>query len=167
MSYEAFLNENFLLPLKVTRNWMIVKNYLYNVDLQWLNSLDDDEKFDVIDAYFYTNIFYASSEVDVKSVRYKLILDVYIIPIIENDIYLDFEYELTVNLINLNKKNESLDTIEFEVKKISNLSKIIDKFMFHVSLDLVNHIESNDFKISIALEGIVNSLNLGEKIIKV
>ncbi|WP_288499070.1 hypothetical protein [uncultured Acinetobacter sp.] len=167
MSYEAFLNENFLLPLKVTRNWMIVKNYLYNVDLQWLNSLDDDEKFDVIDAYFYTNIFYASSEVDVKSVRYKLILDVYIIPIIENDIYLDFEYELTVNLINLNKKNESLDTIEFEVKKISNLSKIIDKFMSHVSLDLVNNIESNDFKISIALEGIVNSLNLCEKIIRV
>lgn len=167
MSYEAFLNENFLLPLKVTRNWMIVKNYLYNVDLQWLNSLDDDEKFDVIDAYFYTNIFYASSEVDVKSVRYKLILDVYIIPIIENDIYLDFEYELTVNLINLNKKNESLDTIEFEVKKISNLSKIIDKFMSHVSLYLVNHIESNDFKISIALEGIVNSLNLCEKIIRV
>lgn len=40
MSYEAFLNENFLLPLKVTRNWMIVKNYLYNVDLQWLNSLN-------------------------------------------------------------------------------------------------------------------------------
>ncbi|MDA3440369.1 hypothetical protein MJ046_08445 [Acinetobacter bereziniae] len=167
MSYEAFLNENFLLPLKVTRNWMIVKNYLYNVDLQWLNSLDDDEKFDVIDAYFYTNIFYASSEVDVKSVRYKLILDVYIIPIIENDIYLDFEYELTVNLINLNKKNESLDTIEFEVKKISNLSKIIDKFMSHVSLDLVNNIESKDFKISIALEGIVNSLNLCEKIIRV
>jgi hypothetical protein len=39
--------------------------------------------------------------------------------------------------------------------------------MSHVSLDLVNHIESNDFKISIAVEGIVNSLNLGEKIIKV
>lgn len=106
MSYESFLNENYLLSLKVTRNWTIVKNYLYNIDLQWLNSLDDDEKFDVIDAYFYTNIFYASSEVDVKSVRYKLILDVYIIPIIENDIYLDFEYELTVNLINLNKKKK-------------------------------------------------------------
>lgn len=39
--------------------------------------------------------------------------------------------------------------------------------MSHVSLGLVNHIESNDFKISIALEGIVNSLNLGKKIIKV
>ena len=150
MSYESFLNENYLLSLKVTRNWTIVKNYLYNIDLQWLNSLDDDEKFDVIDAYFYTNIFYASSEVDVKSVRYKLILDVYIIPIIENDIYLDFEYELTVNLINLNKKNESLDTIEFEVKKISNLLKLIDKTMSYVSLDLINNIESNDFKIGLS-----------------
>ena len=123
-------------------------------------------KFDVIDAYFYTNIFYASSEVDVKSVRYKLILDVYIIPIIENDIYLDFEYELTVNLINLNKKNESLDTIEFEVKKISNLLKLIDKTMSYVSLDLINNIESNDFKIGLVLENIVNSLNLGRKIIR-
>ncbi|WP_336951953.1 MULTISPECIES: hypothetical protein [unclassified Acinetobacter] len=166
MSYESFLNENYLLSLKVTRNWTIVKNYLYNIDLQWLNSLDDDEKFDVIDAYFYTNIFYASSEVDVKSVRYKLILDVYIIPIIENDIYLDFEYELTVNLINLNKKNESLDTIEFEVKKISNLLKLIDKTMSYVSLDLINNIESNDFKIGLVLENIVNSLNLGRKIIR-
>ena len=44
MSYESFLNENYLLSLKVTRNWTIVKNYLYNIDLQWLNSLDDDEK---------------------------------------------------------------------------------------------------------------------------
>lgn len=53
------------------------------------------------------------------------------------------------------------------MKKISNLSRIIDKFMSHVSLDLVDHIESNDFKISIALEGIVNSLNLCEKIIRI
>ncbi|NHB58281.1 hypothetical protein G9F32_09645 [Acinetobacter sp. 194] len=166
MSYESLLNENFLVPLKVTRNWMIVKNHLYNVDLQWLNSLDNDEKFDVVDAYFYTNIFYAVNEVKVKNIKYKLILDVYILPKIENDIYVDFEYELAVNLINLNKKNDSLDMIEFKVKKIDNLSKMIDKFMSYVSLDLINHIENNDFKISIALEKIVNSQNLGEKIIR-
>lgn len=166
MSYEVFLNENFLLPLKVTRNWMIVKNYLYNVDLQWLNSLNEDERFDVIDAYFYTNIFYASNSIELKSITYRLILDVYIIPIIENDIYVNFQYELTVNLINLNKKSESLDFVEFELKKISDLLKLIDKTMSYVSLDLINNIESNDFKIGLVLENIVNSLNLGRKIIR-
>ncbi len=93
-------------------------------------------------------------------------MDVYIIPIIENDIYVNFQYELTVNLINLNKKSESLDFVEFELKKISDLLKLIDKTMSYVSLDLINNIESNDFKIGLVLENIVNSLNLGRKIIR-
>ncbi len=46
---------------------MIVKNHLYNVDLKWLNSLEEDEKFDVIDAYFYKNIFYALYEIELNS----------------------------------------------------------------------------------------------------
>lgn len=38
--------------------------------------------------------------------------------------------------------------------------------MSYVSLDLINNIESNDFKIGLVLENIVNSLNLGRKIIR-
>ncbi|MEJ5138242.1 MULTISPECIES: hypothetical protein [Acinetobacter] len=79
---------------------------------------------------------------------------------------MNFQYELTVNLINLNKKSESLDFVEFELKKISDLLKLIDKTMSYVSLDLINNIESNDFKIGLVLENIVNSLNLGRKIIR-
>ncbi|MFI8147051.1 hypothetical protein ACH8JV_19390, partial [Acinetobacter sp. ABJ_C5_2] len=86
MSYETFLNENFMLPIKASRNWLIVKNFLYNVDFTWLNSLDESDKFDVIDAYFYTNIFYVVNEVEIQAVKYKTTLDVYIIPKVENDI---------------------------------------------------------------------------------
>lgn len=50
MSFKDYLNESFFMPYKVKRNWMIVKNHLYNVDLKQLNSLEEDEKFDVIDA---------------------------------------------------------------------------------------------------------------------
>lgn len=67
MSFKDYLNESFLMSFKVKRNWMIVKNYLYNVDLKWLNSLEEDEKFDVIDAYFYKNIFYALYEIKLNS----------------------------------------------------------------------------------------------------
>ena len=55
------------MSFKVKINWMIVKNHLYNVDLKWLNSLEEDEKFDVIDAYFYKNIFYALYEIELNS----------------------------------------------------------------------------------------------------
>ncbi|MCS4298064.1 hypothetical protein FHR28_000744 [Acinetobacter sp. BIGb0196] len=34
MSFKDYLNESFFMPYKVKRNWMIVKNHLYNVDLK-------------------------------------------------------------------------------------------------------------------------------------
>lgn len=164
MSYESFLNENFLLPIKATRNWLIVKNYLYNVDLKWLNSLDENDKFDVVDAYFYANIFYAANETEIKSVKYKIILDVYIIPKIENDVYVGFEYELSINLANSSEKNKILDFIEFEVENIFNLLELINIFLPFLSLNLNEIIQNETYQVSNFLEDLVRKSNLGKNI---
>ena len=62
--------------------------------------------------------------------------------------YVGFEYEVTVNLVNMNKKNISLDIVEFEVKRIGDLIKLMNIFSPFTSLDLNKYIDNKILKIS-------------------
>ncbi|MCS4298063.1 MULTISPECIES: hypothetical protein [Acinetobacter] len=77
-----------------------------------------------------------------------------------------FEYEVTVNLVNMNKKNISLDIVEFEVKRIGDLIKLMNIFSPFTSLDLNKYIDNKILKISYDLEVMVNEFNLGNKVLR-
>ena len=80
--------------------------------------------------------------------------------------YVGFEYEVTVNLVNMNKKNISLDVVEFEVKRIGDLIKLMNIFSPFTSLDLNKYIDNKILKISYDLEVMVNEFNLGNKVLR-
>jgi hypothetical protein len=80
--------------------------------------------------------------------------------------YVGFEYEVTVNLVNMNKKNISLDIVEFEVKRIGDLIKLMNIFSPFTSLDLNKYIDNKILKISYDLEVMVNEFNLGNKVLR-
>ncbi|WP_336951947.1 MULTISPECIES: hypothetical protein [unclassified Acinetobacter] len=98
--------------------------------------------------------------------KYKLILDIYIYPKIESDMYIGFEYEVTVNLVNMNENNINLDIVEFEAKGISDLIKLMNIFLPYISLNLNKYIENKSLKISCDLEVMVNEFNLGNKVLR-
>ncbi|WP_327857570.1 hypothetical protein [Acinetobacter guillouiae] len=77
-----------------------------------------------------------------------------------------FEYAVTVNLVNMNKKNISLDIVEFEVKRIGDLIKLMNIFSPFTSLDLNKYIDNKILKISYDLEVMVNEFNLGNKVLR-
>lgn len=80
--------------------------------------------------------------------------------------YVGFEYAVTVNLVNMNKKNISLDIVEFEVKRIGDLIKLMNIFSPFTSLDLNKYIDNKILKISYDLEVMVNEFNLGNKVLR-
>lgn len=80
--------------------------------------------------------------------------------------YVGFEYEVTVNLVNMNKKNISLDIVEFEVKRIGDLIKLMNIFSPFTSLDLNKYIDNKILKNSYDLEVMVNEFNLGNKVLR-
>lgn len=57
---EYFLNKELLLPLKVPLSWFISKNYLYDVNCNWLNQLNEDDKFKMSEIYLYKIFFMLS-----------------------------------------------------------------------------------------------------------
>ncbi|MDC4780029.1 hypothetical protein NQ848_19025, partial [Acinetobacter baumannii] len=91
---EYFLNKEFLLPLKIPSSWFISKSYLYDVNCNWLNQLNEDNKFKMSEIYLYKNIFYAKLERKINNSIYNFVIDVSVYPEIENDEYKKFEYEI-------------------------------------------------------------------------
>ena len=71
---EFFLNSQQLVPLKILSNWLVVKNYLYNINLDWLNNLNEDDKFQMSEIYLYKNIFYAKFDRKINNLAYSLLL---------------------------------------------------------------------------------------------
>lgn len=161
---QRYLNEHFLVALKPTHNWFFVKNNLFKVDLNWLNSLDEDKKFNVVEVYFYTNIFYASYECEYRSKKYKLVIDVYIKPKLLGETYVGFEYELGFNLFKMEKKTKILESIEFLVKQIDDVVTIMNHIFLAASLDLEENIQNNTLQIAKKLESFVGQHQLGEVI---
>lgn len=80
--------------------------------------------------------------------------------------YIGFEYEVTVNLVNMNENNINLDIVEFEAKGIIDLIKLMNIFSPFTSLDLNKYIDNKILKISYDLEVMVNEFNLGNKVLR-
>ncbi len=95
---EYFLDKELLLPLKVPSNWYISKNYLYQVSCNWLNQLNDEDKFKMSEIFLYKNIFYAKLERIINNLTYSFVIDISIYPEIEEGLYPKAQYEIGVGL---------------------------------------------------------------------
>ena len=103
---EYFLNKELLLPLKIPSIWLISKNYLYDVNCNWLNQLNGDDKFKMSEIYLYKNIFYANLERNINNSIYNFVINFLVYPEIGNDEYKKFEYEIGLGLYKVAKKNK-------------------------------------------------------------
>lgn len=121
---EFFLNSQQLVPLKILSNWLVVKNYLYNINLDWLNNLNEDDKFQMSEIYLYKNIFYAKFDRKINNLAYSFVVDISIYPEVDGETYKSFEYELGLGLYEVSKKNRLV------VMKTYTLNNILDVAFF-------------------------------------
>ncbi|MFW1842779.1 hypothetical protein ACG9YY_07440 [Acinetobacter pittii] len=147
---EYFLDKELLLSLKVPSNWYISKNYLYDISCNWLNQLNDENKFKMSEIYLYKNIFYAKLERVINSLTYSFVVDVSIYPEIEEDLYAKFEYEIELGLYEISKKNRLIfmrNYIFYNVIDVCDFLNIILIDIYHnlgVSISEIDIFENID-----------------------
>lgn len=138
---EYFLNKELLLPLKIPSIWLISKNYLYDVNCNWLNQLNGDDKFKMSEIYLYKNIFYANLERNINNSIYNFVINFLVYPEIENDEYKKFEYEIGLGLYEVAKKNKLIfmrNCSFYNILDVRDLLNLILIDVYHKLDELIN-----------------------------
>lgn len=71
---ENLFYKQQLIELQVPSRWIISKNNLIKIDLQWLNNLEKEKKFNVREVYLSGNVFSAKFLMDYDFENYNFIL---------------------------------------------------------------------------------------------
>lgn len=130
MNIDYFLFQNLLLPIKLPSGWCLSKNYLFDFNLEWLNSLNDEDKFKVSEVYLYEDIYISKIIMN----GYLSLVSVSVYPETKNGIYNKISYEISISIYG--KNNKLLKYFEYP---ISNIYKII-KAIEIISLDIYYYI---------------------------
>lgn len=141
---EYFLDKELLLPLKVPSNWYISKNYLYQVSCNWLNQLNDEDKFKMSEIYLYKNIFYAKLERIINNLTYSFVVDISVYPEIEDGLYTKFEYEIGLGLYEISKKNKLIFMRGFSFYNVVDVCEFLNIILIDVYHNLGESISEID-----------------------
>ncbi|GLG82383.1 hypothetical protein [Acinetobacter calcoaceticus] len=141
---EYFLDKELLLPLKVPSNWYVSKNYLYQVSCNWLNQLNDEDKFKMSEIYLYKNIFYAKLERIINNLTYSFVVDVSIYPEVEEGLYTKFEYEIGLGIYEISKKNKLVFMRNFNFCNIVDVWEFLNIILIDVYHNLGKSISEID-----------------------
>ena len=49
------------MPVRLPSSWCIPKNYLFNFDVNWINGLNDSDKFKISEVYLYDDVYMSQS----------------------------------------------------------------------------------------------------------
>lgn len=141
---EYFLDKELLLPLKVPSNWYVSKNYLYQVSCNWLNQLNDEDKFKMSEIYLYKNIFYAKLERIINNLTYSFVVDVSVYPEVEEGLYTKFEYEIGLGIYEISKKNKLVFMRNFNFCNIVDVWEFLNIILIDVYHNLGKSISEID-----------------------
>lgn len=141
---EYFLNKELLLPLKVPSNWYISKNYLYQVSCNWLNQLNDEDKFKMSEIFLYKNIFYANLKRIINNLTYSFVVDISVYPEIKEGLYTKFEYEIGLALYEISKKNKLIFMRNCSFYNILDICEFLNIILIDIYHNLGDSISEND-----------------------
>ncbi|MCU4430754.1 hypothetical protein KTI56_02735 [Acinetobacter pittii] len=141
---EYFLNKELLLPLKVPSNWYISKNYLYQVSCNWLNQLNDEDKFKMSEIFLYKNIFYANLKRIINNLTYSFVVDISVYPEIKEGLYTKFEYEIGLGLYEISKKNKLIFMRNCSFYNILDICEFLNIILIDIYHNLGDSISEND-----------------------
>lgn len=155
-SLQTLINENRLISLTVPYGWLMLKNNLFDVDLNWLNELEhknDDDYFRLMEFYFRHNVFNAYFNLVNNGIisKYEDInLYVHSCPIMENDkiIRLEYDVDLSINKKHTRKGDVSLICVNGCGKRFlifDDVKNTLNRLMIMVSFDVENVLTNNDF----------------------
>lgn len=141
---EYFLDKELLLPLKVPSNWYISRNYLYQVSCNWLNQLNNEDKFKMSEIFLYKNIFYAKLERIINNLTYSFVVDISVYPEIEEGLYVKFEYEIELGLYEISRKNRLIFTRNYIFYNVMVVCDFLDIILIDIYHNLGESISEND-----------------------
>lgn len=155
-SLQTLLNENRLMSLTVPYGWLMIKNNLFDVDLDWLNELEhtnDDDYFVLMEFYFKYNVFNAYFNLANNGIisKYEGInVYVYSYTIMENDkiIRLEYDVDLSINEKRTRKGNVDLISVHSYGKRFltfDDVKNALNRLMIMVSFDIEKMLTNNDF----------------------
>lgn len=155
-SLQTLLNENRLMSLTVPYGWLMIKNNLFDVDLDWLNELEhtnDDDYFVLMEFYFKYNVFnayfnFVNNGIISKYEGINLYVSSY--PIMENGkiIRLEYDVDLSINKKRTRKGNVALICVNGYGKRFltfDDVKNALNRLMIIVSFDIEKMLENNDF----------------------
>ena len=126
---EYILNKK-LEPLRVPSGWTIGKNNLFNIDIDWLNNLDNDLRFQVENSFIYDDVFYAKCEID----NAIAIVYIYVIKDYLGEKLNNLDYELEV-LIYRRKKQELLFEFKSEPLTLLDICRKFEAIALNIYLN--------------------------------
>lgn len=153
---QTLINENRLISLTVPYGWLMIKNNLFDVDLNWLNELgykNDDDYFMLMECYFKYNVFnayfnFANHQILSKYEGVNLYVSSY--PIMKNDkiTHLEYEIDLVIGKKRTRKGDISSICIGSYGKRFltfDDVKNTLNRLMIMVSFEIEQMIENNDF----------------------
>ena len=136
---EYDLNKK-LEPLRVPSGWTIGKNNLFNIDIDWLNNLDNDLRFQVENSFIYDDVFYAKCEID----NAIAIVYIYVIKYYLGDKLNNLDYELEV-LIYRRKKQKLLFEFKSEPLTLLDICRKFEAIALNIYLNFNEEIDNSIF----------------------
>lgn len=136
MNIDYFLLKNLLMPVRLPSSWCIPKNYLFNFDVNWINGLNDSDKFKISEVYLYDDIYMSQSNIG----NYLSSVYAPVYPEIIDGKYNNINYKICIQICNKNKK--LLKYFEHPISDIFNLIKAIEI----ISLDIYYYIGEGDME---------------------
>lgn len=136
---EYDLNKK-LEPLRVPSGWTIGKNNLFNIDIDWLNNLDNDLRFQVENSFIYDDVFYAKCEID----NAIAIVYIYVIKDYLGDKLNNLDYELEV-LIYRRKKQKLLFEFKSEPLALLDICRKFEAIALNIYLNFNEEIDNSIF----------------------
>lgn len=136
MNIDYFLLKNLLMPVRLPSSWCISKNYLFNFDVNWINGLNNSDKFKISEVYLYDDVYMSQSNIG----NYLSSVYAPVYPEIIDGKYNNINYKICIQICNKNKK--LLKYFEYPISDVFNLVKAIEI----ISLDIYYYIGEGDME---------------------
>lgn len=134
MNIDYFLLKNLLMPVRLPSSWCISKNYLFNFDVNWINGLNDSDKFKISEVYLYDDVYMSQSNIG----NYLSSVYAPVYPEIIDGKYNNINYKICIQICN----KKLLKHFEHSISDVFNLIKAIDI----ISLDIYYYIGEGDME---------------------
>lgn len=153
--YQQLISENRLVSLAVPHGWLMLKNNLFNVDLDWLNELkhsDYDEYFMLMEFSFSYNIFnnyfaMSNGEYGAKYEGVNLYVSSY--PIINDEKIVALEYEIDLVMTGKRSRKNSVASRVYCKRffSLDDVTKALNQLMALVSFQMDNMVNQGNYEL--------------------